>query len=65
VKFKYFAAFLAILIIAFTATSALAQEGETEVVDEVIAQVNDDVITLSMLKTRNERAYRSIEAERA
>jgi parvulin-like peptidyl-prolyl isomerase len=28
----------------------LAQEGEMQVVDEVIAQVNDDVITLSMLK---------------
>jgi parvulin-like peptidyl-prolyl isomerase len=29
---------------------AFAQEGEMHVVDEVIAQVNDDVITLSMLK---------------
>jgi peptidyl-prolyl cis-trans isomerase SurA len=29
---------------------AKAQEGEVTVVDEVIAQVNDDVITLSMLK---------------
>lgn len=29
---------------------AMAQEGELQVVDEVIAQVNDDVITLSMLK---------------
>ncbi|MFN2530619.1 MAG: peptidyl-prolyl cis-trans isomerase [Pyrinomonadaceae bacterium] len=29
---------------------AVAQEGEIQVVDEVIAQVNDDVITLSMLK---------------
>jgi parvulin-like peptidyl-prolyl isomerase len=28
----------------------LGQEGEMQVVDEVIAQVNDDVITLSMLK---------------
>ena len=27
-----------------------AQEGELQVVDEVIAQVNDDIITLSMLK---------------
>lgn len=27
-----------------------AQEGELQVVDEVIAQINDDVITLSMLK---------------
>jgi len=30
--------------------ASFAQEGELQVVDEVIAQVNDDVITLSMLK---------------
>jgi peptidyl-prolyl cis-trans isomerase SurA len=30
--------------------STAAQEGELQVVDEVIAQVNDDIITLSMLK---------------
>ena len=48
-KFKYFAACVA-LIVTFTATTVLAQEGEMQVVDEVIAQVNDDVITLSMLK---------------
>jgi parvulin-like peptidyl-prolyl isomerase len=50
VKFKYFAAFFAILILSLSATTILAQEGEMQVVDEVIAQVNDDVITLSMLK---------------
>ncbi len=48
-RFKYFAAFFAVLIL-FSATSVFAQEGEMQVVDEVIAQVNDDVITLSMLK---------------
>ena len=32
------------------APTTSAQEGELQVVDEVIAQVNDDVITLSMLK---------------
>ena len=48
-RFKYFAAFAALMLM-FTATSVFAQEGETQVVDEVIAQVNDDVITLSMLK---------------
>jgi peptidyl-prolyl cis-trans isomerase SurA len=37
-------------ILAFAPPSALAQEGELQVVDEVIAQINDDVITLSMLK---------------
>jgi parvulin-like peptidyl-prolyl isomerase len=49
VKFKYFAVFFAVLVL-FSATSVFAQEGEMQVVDEVIAQVNDDVITLSMLK---------------
>jgi peptidyl-prolyl cis-trans isomerase SurA len=49
VKLKYFAGFFAVLIL-FSATSVSAQEGEMQVVDEVIAQVNDDVITLSMLK---------------
>jgi parvulin-like peptidyl-prolyl isomerase len=47
VKLKYFA--VAILLAFFGAT-AFAQEGEMTVVDEVIVQVNDDVITLSMLK---------------
>ena len=36
--------------IAFAAAPTFAQEGEVQVVDEVIAQVNDDVITLSILK---------------
>ena len=49
-KVKYLATFAALLIVTFTATSVFAQEGEMQVVDEVIAQVNDDVITLSMLK---------------
>jgi peptidyl-prolyl cis-trans isomerase SurA len=50
VKYKYFAAFVALIILTFGATNGFAQEGEMQVVDEVIAQVNDDVITLSMLK---------------
>lgn len=36
--------------IVFVPTSARAQEGEPVVVDEVIAQVNDGVVTLSQLK---------------
>ena len=36
--------------------SARAQEGEPVVVDEVIAQVNDGVVTLFTVETRNERA---------
>jgi peptidyl-prolyl cis-trans isomerase SurA len=52
VKFKYFAvaAFFAFAMLALSAGSVVAQEGEMTVVDEVIVQVNDDVITLSMLK---------------
>ena len=49
-KFKYAVIFFALIILTFSATSVFAQEGEMQVVDEVIAQVNDDVITLSMLK---------------
>ena len=49
-KFRYLVPFAALIILAFTSTHVFAQEGEMQVVDEVIAQVNDDVITLSMLK---------------
>lgn len=37
-------------IVALMPSPTFAQEGELQVVDEVIAQINDDVITLSMLK---------------
>ena len=51
-RFKYLVVvtFLALVFLTVNAGSAFAQEGEMTVVDEVIAQVNDDVITLSMLK---------------
>ncbi|HEU4874473.1 MAG TPA: peptidyl-prolyl cis-trans isomerase [Pyrinomonadaceae bacterium] len=39
-----------IALFVLVPSMAFAQEGEMHVVDEVIAQVNDDVITLSMLK---------------
>ena len=45
-----FAALMLFALLSFVSSAALAQEGELKVVDEVIAQVNDDVITLSMLK---------------
>ena len=38
------------LLVMLAPSVALAQEGDMQVIDEVIAQVNDDVITLSMLK---------------
>jgi peptidyl-prolyl cis-trans isomerase SurA len=44
------ASIFVIVILAFVPSSTFAQESELQVVDEVIAQINDDVITLSMLK---------------
>lgn len=49
-KAKYFAVLAAFILLTLSAGNIFAQEGEMQVVDEVIAQVNDDVITLSMLK---------------
>ncbi|HET9527995.1 MAG TPA: SurA N-terminal domain-containing protein, partial [Pyrinomonadaceae bacterium] len=49
-KLKY----LAIALILVFSANAFAQEGEMQVIDEVIAQVNDEVITLSMLKRETE-----------
>jgi len=51
-KFFTLAGMFALVIAAFSFQPAgvMAQEGEVVVVDEVIAQINDDVITLSMLK---------------
>jgi peptidyl-prolyl cis-trans isomerase SurA len=40
----------AFAILSLSPVRAMAQEGELQVVDEVIAQINDDVITLSMLR---------------
>jgi len=52
VKFKLFAfgAILALAVLTLDPSRAFAQEGEMQVIDEVIVQVNDDVITLSLLK---------------
>ena len=44
------AAICAVLLLMLTPLPVRAQEGELQVVDQVIAQVNDDVIMLSMLK---------------
>ena len=42
--------FFALALVFSWPTSTHAQEGEATVIDEVVAQVNDDVITLSLLK---------------
>jgi peptidyl-prolyl cis-trans isomerase SurA len=47
-------------LISFSAPAVKAQEGELTVVDEVIAQVNDDVITLSMLKRESRERVESL-----
>lgn len=49
-RFKYVAVLALFAFLTLNSGYVLAQEGEMTVVDEVIAQVNDDVITLSMLK---------------
>jgi len=50
-KFKSFTAALAVVAAVLLLPSmAVAQEGEPVVIDEVIAQVNDGVVTLSQLK---------------
>ena len=59
-KVKFSAALFAILILTLSATSIFAQEGEMQVVDEVIAQVNDDVITLSMLKKETQERINAL-----
>jgi peptidyl-prolyl cis-trans isomerase SurA len=43
----------ALAIIIARSSAVMAQEGELQVIDEVVAQVNDDVITLSRLKREN------------
>jgi parvulin-like peptidyl-prolyl isomerase len=54
VKSKYISlaitSIFVVLILALMPSATFAQEGELQVIDEVIAQINDDVITLSMLK---------------
>jgi parvulin-like peptidyl-prolyl isomerase len=41
-------------------SSTFAQESEQQVVDEVIAQINDDVITLSMLKRESKERFEAL-----
>ena len=55
-KLKVFA-IAALLVFA---VNAFAQEGEMTVIDEVIVQVNDDVITLSILKHETQERIRSL-----
>jgi len=47
-------------ILALMPSTTFAQEGELQVVDEVIAQINDDVITLSMLKRESKERVETL-----
>lgn len=58
-RFTKSAIFL-IAVFIFSAFSAFAQETESVVVDEVIAQVNDGVITLSRVKREMQNAVDSL-----
>ncbi len=49
-------AFFAIAVLFLMSFSAFAQESETKVVDEVVAQVNEGVITLSRIKREMKNA---------
>jgi peptidyl-prolyl cis-trans isomerase SurA len=64
VKFKFLSlattGALLLVLVALTPHSAMAQEGELQVVDEVIAQINDDVITLSMLRRESKERIESL-----
>jgi parvulin-like peptidyl-prolyl isomerase len=65
VKFKLIIVGLAMLALGFLSPSiALAQEGEPIVVDEVIAQVNDGVVTLSQLKAEMKDAVEAYKQQR-
>jgi peptidyl-prolyl cis-trans isomerase SurA len=60
-KFINSAIFL-IAITIFSASLIFAQENEPQVIDEVVAQVNEDVITLSRLKRENLLAIETLVA---
>jgi uncharacterized protein YoaH (UPF0181 family) len=57
---KFIKIFVAAIVLAVFAANVFAQEGETTIVDEVIVQVNDDVITLSMLKHETAERIRAL-----
>jgi len=56
-------AIFTIAILAVSSLSVFAQESETRVVDEVVAQVNDSVITLSQIKRETDEAIESLVKE--
>ncbi len=58
---RYFnSAFFSVVILFLTVFSAFAQETELKVIDEVVAQVNDSVVTLSGVKREMKDAIASL-----
>lgn len=51
---------IAFVLFGLVPSSAYAQEGELQIVDEVIAQVNEDVITLSQLKRESKERVETL-----
>ena len=62
-KIFSFAGLLVFALLALTAPRVDAQESEVTVVDEVIAQVNDDVITLSVLKRESKERVEALKQD--
>lgn len=61
---KYFNhAILTIAFIIFSSFTSFAQESQATVIDEVVAQVNDSVITLSQIKREEKNAILSLVQE--
>ena len=63
-KFRFisltFAALMLFVLLSLSSRPAFAQEGELKVVDEVIAQVNEDVITLSMVRRESKQRVEAL-----
>jgi peptidyl-prolyl cis-trans isomerase SurA len=63
VKFRFLSLAMAgslLFVVLGSASTVFAQEGELQVVDEVIAQINEDVITLSMLKRESKERIEAL-----
>jgi peptidyl-prolyl cis-trans isomerase SurA len=54
---------VAFALVVSLVPNARAQEGEARVIDEVVAQVNNDVITLSMVKREMKEAITSLQQQ--
>jgi peptidyl-prolyl cis-trans isomerase SurA len=59
------AAAIALLTFTFGSVATRAQEGEPVVVDEVIAQINDQIITLSQVKREMREAVEAMKSQGA